>query len=133
MHLTIDGVKSATGAETNYGSRPQAAVNPGVLIAGATNCVATDAVAMAVMGYDPMAVRGAAPFASSGYSMLQLGESLGIGMRDMSRNEVVGVPVSQVVFSYSAVRDKYPGRGGEEGVIRNTTPQTPATASGGLR
>lgn len=105
VHLAIiDGVKSATGAETNYGSRPQAPVNPGVLIAG-TNCVATDAVAMAVMGYDPMAVRGAAPFASSD-SMLQLGESLGIGMRDMSRNEVVGVPVSQVVFSYSAVRDK---------------------------
>jgi hypothetical protein len=24
----------------------------------------------------------------------------------MSRNEVLGVPVSQVVFSYSAVRDK---------------------------
>jgi uncharacterized protein (DUF362 family) len=105
VHLAIiDGVKSATGAETNYGSRPQAAVNPGVLIAG-TNCVATDAVAMAVMGYDPMAVRGTAPFASSD-SMLQLGEGLGIGMRDMSRNEVVGVPVSQVVFSYSAVRDK---------------------------
>jgi len=105
VHLAIiDGVKSATGAETNYGSRPQAAVNPGVLIAG-TNCVATDAVAMAVMGYDPMAIRGAAPFASSD-SMLQLGEGLGIGMRDMSRNEVVGVPVSQVVFSYSAVRDK---------------------------
>ena len=104
VHLAIiDGVKSATGAETNYGSRPQAAVNPGVLIAG-TNCVATDAVAMAVMGYDPMAVRGTAPFAGSD-SMLQLGESLGIGMRDMSHNEVVGVPVSQVVFSYSAVRD----------------------------
>jgi uncharacterized protein (DUF362 family) len=105
VHLAIiDGVKSATGAETNYGGRPQAAINPGVLIAG-TNCVATDAVAMAVMGFDPMAVRGTAPFASSD-SMLQLGESLGIGMRDMNRNEVVGVPVSQVVFSYSAVRDK---------------------------
>jgi uncharacterized protein (DUF362 family) len=105
VHLAIiDGVKTATGAETNYGSRPQAAVNPGVLIAG-TNCVATDAVAMAVMGYDPMAVRGTAPFANSD-SMLQLGEGLGIGMRDMNRNEVVGVPVSQVVFSYSAVRDK---------------------------
>jgi len=105
VHLAIiDGVKSATGAETNYGSRPQAAVNPGVLIAG-TNCVATDAVAMSVMGFDPMAVRGATPFPNSD-SMLQLGESLGIGWRDLSKNEIVGVPISQVVFSYSAVRDK---------------------------
>jgi uncharacterized protein (DUF362 family) len=105
VHLAIiDGVKSATGAETNYGSRPQAAVNPGVLIAG-TNCVATDAVAMAVMGYDPMADKGTAPFTNAD-NMLHIGETLGVGVRDMSRNEVLGVPVSQVVFSYSAVRDK---------------------------
>jgi uncharacterized protein (DUF362 family) len=105
VHLAIiDGVKSATGAETNYGSRPQAAVNPGVLIAG-TNCVATDAVAMAVMGFDPMADRGTAPFGNSD-SMLRLGEGLGIGWRDLSKNEIVGVPISQVVFSYSAVREK---------------------------
>jgi len=107
VHLAIiDGVKSATGAETNYGSpnRPQAAINPGVLIAG-TNCVATDAVAMAVMGFDPMAVRGTAPFVSSD-SMQQLGESLGIGWRDPSKNEVAGAPISEVVFSYTAVRDR---------------------------
>jgi hypothetical protein len=60
---------------------------------------------MSVMGFDPMAVRGAAPFPNSD-SMLQLGESLGIGWRDLSKNEIVGVPISQVVFSYSAVRDK---------------------------
>jgi len=107
IHLAIiDGVKTATGAETNYGSpnRPQAAINPGVLIAG-TNCVATDAVAMAVMGFDPMAIRGSAPFVNSD-STAQLGESLGIGLRDLSKNEVVGTPISQVVFSYSAVRDR---------------------------
>ncbi|HMD71281.1 MAG TPA: DUF362 domain-containing protein [Bryobacteraceae bacterium] len=105
VHLAIiDGVKAATGAETNYGSRPQAAVNPGVLIAG-TNAVATDAVAMAVMGFDPMAVRGKAPFANSD-SMLQLGENLGVGLRDPSKNDIAGVPISEVVFDYTAVRDK---------------------------
>ena len=107
VHLAIvDGVKTATGAETNYGSpnRPQAAVNPGVLIAG-TNCVATDAVAMAVMGFDPMADRGTPPFANSD-STLRLGEDLGIGLRGLSRNEIVGAPIPEVVFSYSAVRDK---------------------------
>ncbi len=105
VHLAIiDGVKTATGAETNYGSRPQAAVNPGVLIAG-TNCVATDAVATAVMGFNPLADRGTAPFANSD-SMLRLGEDLGIGVRDLGRNEIVGTPIAEVVFSYSAVREK---------------------------
>ena len=105
VHLAIiDGVKSATGAETNYGSRPQAAVNPGVLIAG-TNAVATDAVAMAVMGFDPMADRGKAPFASSD-SMVRLGEDLGVGLRDLTRNDIAGVPISEVVFDYTAVRDR---------------------------
>ena len=107
VHLAIiDGVKTATGCETNYGSpsRPQAAVNPGVLIAG-TNCVATDAVAMSVMGFNPMADRGTPPFATSD-SMLRLAEDLGVGVRDLSRNEVVGTPIKDVVFSYSAVRDK---------------------------
>jgi len=107
IHLAIiDGVKTATGAETNYGSpnRPQAAINPGVLIAG-TNCVATDAVAMAVMGFDPLADRGMAPFTNSD-STARLGEDLGIGLRDLSKNEIAGAPISEVVFSYSAVRDK---------------------------
>jgi len=107
VHLAIiDGVMSATGAETNYGSpnRPQAAIKPGVLIAG-TNAVATDAVAMAVMGFDPMNIRGKAPFAGSD-SMLQLGESLGVGLRDLKLNEVAGAPISEVLFDYTAVRDK---------------------------
>jgi uncharacterized protein (DUF362 family) len=107
VHLAIiDGVKTATGCETNYGSpsRPQAAVNPGVLIAG-TNCVATDAVAMSVMGFNPMADRGTPPFATSD-SMLRLAEDLGVGVRDLGRNEVVGTPIKEVVFDYTAVREK---------------------------
>ena len=98
----IDGIKTATGAETNYGGRPQAAVNPGVIIAG-TNCVATDAVGMAVMGFNPLADRGTPPFANAD-SMLHLGEDLGIGERDLSRNDIVGTPIPEVVFDYSAVR-----------------------------
>ena len=100
----IDGVKVATGAETNYGSRPQAAVNPGVLIAG-TNAVATDAVAMSVMGFDPMNDRGKAPFATSD-NMLHLGEDLGVGLRDLAKNDISGVPISEVRFDYNAVREK---------------------------
>ena len=102
----IEGIKTATGCETNYGSpnRPQAAINPGVIIAG-TNAVATDAVAMTVMGFDPLAEKGKAPFARCD-STLQFGEQLGIGIRDLGKNEILGVPVSDVVFSYPAVMEK---------------------------
>jgi uncharacterized protein (DUF362 family) len=107
VHLAvIEGIKTATGCETNYGNpnRPQAAVNPGVIIAG-TNAVATDAVGMAVMGFDPLAEKGKVPFAKCD-STLQFGEMLGVGIRDLSKNEILGVPVSEVVFSYQAVMDK---------------------------
>src|ERR1019366_4754635 len=102
----IEGIKTATGCETNYGSpnRPQAAINPGVIIAG-TNAVATDSVAMTVMGFDPLAEKGKAPFARCD-STLQFGELLGIGIRDLGKNEILGVPVSDVVFSYPAVMEK---------------------------
>jgi uncharacterized protein (DUF362 family) len=104
IHLAIiDGVKTATGGET-AGGGVKAAVNPGVIIAG-TNTVATDAVAMTVMGFDPMADRGKPPFARSD-NTLRFGEELGIGLRDLSRNEIVGIPIKEVVFDYTAVRDK---------------------------
>lgn len=106
VHLAIiEGIHAATGAETNYGgSRPQAAVQPGVLIAG-TNCVATDAVGLSAIGYNPMADRGTAPFATAD-NTLHLAEDLGVGVRDLSRNEIVGTPIKDVVFSYGAVRDR---------------------------
>jgi uncharacterized protein (DUF362 family) len=75
-----------------------------VIIAG-TNAVATDAVAMTVMGFDPLAEKGKAPFARCD-STLQFGEQLGIGIRDLGKNEILGVPVSDVVFSYPAVMEK---------------------------
>jgi hypothetical protein len=106
VHLAIiDGIRTVTGAETNYGgSRPQAAIRPGVIVAG-TNTVATDAVAMSVMGFDPLADRGKAPFANSD-STLRFGEELGVGIRDLKRNEVTGVPIADVLFDYSAVRER---------------------------
>jgi len=100
----IDGIRTATGAETNYGSRPQAAVNPGVIIAG-TNTVATDAVAMSVMGFDPLADRGKPPFTDCD-STLRFGEELGVGLRDLNRNEVTGVPIAEARFDFTAIREK---------------------------
>jgi uncharacterized protein (DUF362 family) len=68
-------------------------LRPGLLIAG-TNCVNTDAVATALMGFDPLADRGAAPFEKCD-STLKLAEQLGIGTRDLSRIEVRGLPIEK--------------------------------------
>lgn len=94
IHLAIiDGIESMAGGEGPWipGSRR---ISPGVLIVG-TNCVTTDAVAMAVMGYDPMADRGKAPFETSD-STLRLAEEHGVGTRDLSRIEVIGAPIADV-------------------------------------
>jgi uncharacterized protein (DUF362 family) len=100
IHLAIiDGIASMAGGEGPWVSGTHA-VKPGVLIAG-TNCVNTDAVAMAVMGYDPMADRGVMPFEKSD-STLRLAEELGVGTRDPRRIEVAGVPVREAIFRYRA-------------------------------
>jgi len=61
--------------------------------------VATDAVCMAVMGFDPLAVRGTAPFERCD-STLQLAEELGVGPRDLQRIEIVGTPLREAVYRY---------------------------------
>ena len=95
----VDGIMSIAGAEGPW-NRRVAPVNPGVLIAG-TNPVATDAVCVAVMGYDPMADRGTAPFETAD-SMLRLAEAVGLGTRRLDRIEIVGKRISDVVFNYAA-------------------------------
>ncbi len=54
-----------------------------------TNAVCVDAVGAAVMGFDPMADRGTAPFEICD-STLRLAEELGVGTRDLKRIEVIG-------------------------------------------
>lgn len=88
IHLAIiDGVETMAGGEGPWvaGCRH---LTPGLLVAG-TNAVNTDAVAAALMGYDPMADRGVAPFERCD-STLRLGQEHGIGTRDLRHIEVVG-------------------------------------------
>jgi uncharacterized protein (DUF362 family) len=100
VHLEIiDGVESVSGGEGPW-VQGLKLVQPGVLIAG-TNPVCTDAVAMAVMGYDPRADRGTAPFQTSD-SILHLAEGHGVGTTDLSRIEVRGVPIAQALYKYEA-------------------------------
>ena len=106
IHLAvIDGIYTMTGGELPYqradNSYINQAIHPGLLIAG-MNCVSTDAVATAVMGFDPMADRGAPPFETCD-STLKLAESLGVGTRDLKRIDVVGVPIAKAQYKFPAL------------------------------
>jgi uncharacterized protein (DUF362 family) len=96
----VDGIRTLAGGEGPWapGIRP---VRPGVLVAG-TNPVTTDAVCMAVMGFDPMVDRGTPPFKTSNSdNMLRLAEEAGLGTRDLRRIEVIGTPIKEAVFQYA--------------------------------
>ena len=97
----IDGVRSMAGGEGSWieGVSP---VRPGLLVAG-LNPVSTDAVGMALMGFDPMADRGTPPFETSD-STLRLAEELGVGTRDLSRIEVAGPRIDQLRFDFAGPR-----------------------------
>jgi uncharacterized protein (DUF362 family) len=98
IHLAIiDGVESMAGGEGPW-IRGVRAVKPGVMIAG-LNPVCTDAVATAVMGYNPRATRGAAPFRNADNTML-LAEAVGVGTTDLKRIDVRGVPIEQAIYRY---------------------------------
>lgn len=106
IHLAvIDGIYTMTAGELPYQSDDKKwvnkAVHPGLLIAG-LNCVCTDAVATAVMGFDPMADRGTPPFETCD-STLGLAAGLGVGARDITRIEVVGTPIAKVRYRFPAL------------------------------
>jgi uncharacterized protein (DUF362 family) len=97
----IDGIESIAGGEGPWiRSKPLRLVQPRVLIAG-TNPVTTDAVATAVMGYNPRAGRGTTPFQTCDNTLL-LTEHHGIGTTDLHRIEVAGVPIAQALYKYEA-------------------------------
>jgi hypothetical protein len=103
IHLSIiDGVETMTTGEGPWIARGRTRkihrVKPGLLIVG-TNPVTTDAVGAAVMGFDPMAERGTAPFETCDSTLL-LAEQHGVGTRDLKNIEVVGVPIKDVVFPF---------------------------------
>jgi uncharacterized protein (DUF362 family) len=104
VHLAvIDGIYSMSGGEGPWNPGVKA-IRPEVLVAG-TNCVTTDAVATAVMGYDPSADRGTPPFETCD-STLRLAEGLGVGTRDLRRIEVVGTSIERARFDFSALRQR---------------------------
>jgi len=115
-----DGIVSMVGGEGPWvlGSKP---VHPGILIVG-KNCVNTDSVAAACMGYNPRAGRHEAPYRvyknpknhppdqlqpgdeSFQYAdnMMLLAEAAGIGSADLSKIDVRGVPIKDAMFEYES-------------------------------
>jgi uncharacterized protein (DUF362 family) len=92
----IDGIETITRGPTPR--RDTKHLKPGLLIAG-TNCVNTDAVCTALMGYDPMSDRGTPPFENRDNTM-RLAEDAGLGTRDLRKIEVVGERIADSVFDF---------------------------------
>ena len=95
IHLAIvEGIKTMTGGEGPWireeltGRRARRDRRRDL------NPVTTDAVSMALMGFDPMADRGTPPFEICD-STLKLAEEVGLGTRDLKRIEVIGTPIAR--------------------------------------
>lgn len=115
-----DGIISTVGGEGPWvlGAKP---IRPGLLVVG-RNCVNTDAVTMATMGYNPRAGRHEAPYrvykgptnhpkeqltpADETFqyadNMMLLAEAVGIGSADLDKIDVRGVAIKAAVFDFEA-------------------------------
>lgn len=93
----VDGIESIRGGEGAW-NPGVSLIKPGVILVG-KNPVCTDAVSMAVMGYDPRAERGTKPFLR-GNNALRLAEAVGIGTTDLNRIEVLGLSVKEAFCDY---------------------------------
>jgi uncharacterized protein (DUF362 family) len=91
----IDGIETISGGEGPW--YDVAPVQPGLLVAG-LNPVCTDAVATAVMGYDPRAASGTGPF--PGDNHLELAAAVGLGTNNLDEIEIVGTPLNDAVFPF---------------------------------
>jgi uncharacterized protein (DUF362 family) len=93
----IDGIETVAGGEGPW-IRGLRLVQPGVILAG-TNATTTDTVATAVMGYDPRASKGTAPFVNCDNSLL-LAEARGVGTADLKNIEVRGLSIREARYPF---------------------------------
>jgi uncharacterized protein (DUF362 family) len=77
-------------------------VAPGVLIAG-KSALATDAVATAVMGFDPTANFPDAPFLRCD-NHLNLAAAAGLGTNRLNEIEVVGASIKDVLYQFTPAK-----------------------------
>ena len=102
VHLAIiDGIMAMSGGEGPWcqDTGRVKLTEPGVLIAG-LNPVSTDAVGTAVMGYEnPRTMRGVKPFQNCD-SHLLLAEQAGLGISDLARVDLRGMPIEKSRYPY---------------------------------
>jgi uncharacterized protein (DUF362 family) len=96
----VEGVRTIRGGEGHWNDGI-GLMEPKVLIVG-RNGVCTDSVGTAVMGFDPQAADGHAPF--PGTNHLRLLASVGVGANDLRRIEVRGVPIKEVLCPFQPAR-----------------------------
>ena len=128
----IDGIQTIVGGENRSipGTKP---ANPGLLVVG-RNCVCTDTVACALMGYNPRGGRDEPPWRvfKGGHgrpanqyhppdfyrqyadNIMLLAEAAGMGSADLSKIEVRGTQIKDAVFEYDAVWKGQLTPGGEK-------------------
>jgi len=92
----IDGIETVSGGEGPW-LKELAVQRPGLLLAG-RNPVCTDAIATAVMGYDPTAPAATGPF--PGDNHLALAASVGLGTNDPQAIEVLGLPLKEALHPF---------------------------------
>ena len=105
----IDGIVTMFGGEGAWHNTRLGIAVPGLLIAG-RNPVTTDAVAAAVMGYDPQAPDGSKPFVN-GSNMLRLAAESGLGTNRLSDIDVVGLSIPDARYTFLPTyrsRESYP-------------------------
>ncbi len=101
IHLAvIDGVMTIEGGEFPWTTHHP--VQPGVLVAG-KNALATDAVATAIMSFDPTISRPEAPFLYAD-NYLNLANDLGMGTNRLDQIEVVGARIEDVRYKFEPAR-----------------------------
>lgn len=103
----IDGISTIQTAEGWWNGSMISITRPGLLVAG-RNPVCTDAVAAAVMGFEPDAPDRTQPFVN-GTNHLALARRRGLGENRLNQLEMVGVPLDQAQFHFQPTYQRQQG------------------------
>lgn len=115
----VDGIAGATGGEGPWVAAAKPC-QPALIVMG-RNCVNTDAVGCAAMGYNPRAGRTEPPFrvfkpvpdgpdgppppawnGSYADNLMLLSEAIGMGSADLTRIDVRGMSIADATFNFEA-------------------------------
>lgn len=97
----IDGVMTAEAGAGPWDVN-MAQVKPGVLVAS-RDPVAADAVATAVMGFDPLALAGTSPYIGS-ENHLNMAREAGLGTNRLDEIGIAGLSIDDVRFPFKSAR-----------------------------